>query len=80
MDSQQTMDKKMMWYIVAALVVVALIFWYVSGTQQPTPATGTPTASTNSTAAIAADLNQTSDGSVALSQDGAASAQAVAGF
>lgn len=71
-----------MWYIVGAIVIIALGFWYFYGSKAPTPG-AQPTAvsqSTNTTAAIANDLNATPDVGVGLTADQTASAQAVSGF
>lgn len=71
-----------MWYIVGAVVVIALGFWYFYGSTAPTPG-AQPTAvsqSANTTAAIANDLNATPDVGAGLTADQAVSAQVVSGF
>lgn len=77
------------WYVVIALVVIALGLWYFYGSKASTTSTE-PTAveqtqipaltSGNTTANISADLNQITDTSSALDADAAASAAAVSGF
>lgn len=70
-----------MWYIIGAIVIIALAFWYFSASPAQSPtATTQQSQNTNTAAAISAEFNQTSDGSAALAQDQAASAQAVSGF
>ncbi|MCX6786642.1 MAG: hypothetical protein NTU85_02405 [Candidatus Kaiserbacteria bacterium] len=81
--NDQQMDQGLsskMWYIIGAVVVIALAFWYFSASPVKAPTANTQTPSDNTTAAISADLNQTSDGSAELDQAAAASAQAVQGF
>ncbi|MDP1690274.1 MAG: hypothetical protein Q8L52_03695 [bacterium] len=84
------------WYIVGAVVVIALVVWYFYGRSVPTvsapastattqnPATGTvPTSAVttgNTTTDIANDLNNTPDATAGLNADAAASAQAVQGL
>lgn len=68
-----------MWYIIGAVVIIALAFWYFSASPAQAPTASTQTQS-DTVAAISADLNQTSDGSAELNQAAAASAQTVAGF
>lgn len=76
-----------MWYIVGAIVVIALGFWYFYGSKAPTPGaqptavsqTQTQTAD-NTTAAIANDLNAVPDVGAGLTADQAVSAQTVSGF
>ena len=89
-------SSSMMWYIVGAVVVIALgALWYYS-TQLPatniqSSTVGTETSATEPTqsdalssgnfiANILADLNQTSDDSAELNQAASISAQAVQGF
>ena len=69
-----------MWYIVGAIVVIALGFWYFYGSKAPTPGAQPTAQSANTTAAIANDLNATPDVGAGLTADQAASAQAVSGF
>ncbi len=71
-----------LWYIIGAIVIIALAFWYFSSPATPStsPTATTQTPSDTTTAAISADLNQTSDGSAELTAAQAASAQAVQGF
>lgn len=69
-----------MWYIIGAVIIIALAFWYFSASPAQAPTAGTQTQSDNTVAAISADLNQTSDGSAELDQAAAASAQSVQGF
>jgi len=76
---QTTNSSNTMWYIVGAVVIIALAFWYFSASPAKAPTTSTQ-ASDNTTAAISADLNQTSDGSAELNTAAAASAQAVQSF
>lgn len=75
-----------MWWIVGAVVVLALAGWYFYGGKVPTESVGTSAAeqvtipapsSGDTTADISADLAQTPDTSAALDADAAASAQAV---
>lgn len=74
-----------MWYIVGAIVVIALGFWYFYGNKAPTPG-AQPTAvsqtqtADNTTAAIANDLNAVPDVGAGLTADQAVSAQTVSGF
>jgi hypothetical protein len=76
----QTTNSNTMWYIIGAVVIIALAFWYFSASPAQAPTASTPAASNTTAAAISAELNQTSDGSAALNQDAAVSAQTVAGF
>lgn len=70
-----------MWYVVAAVVIAALAFWYYAGKgNMNTQNLGTQNPSDNSAAAINADFNSTPDGSTALASDQSASAQAVSSF
>lgn len=97
MDSQTTNQDSSMkvWYLIAAVVIIALGFWYFYGTRAPIsgvqPATTeqtqsqtqtqSPSLSTGDTTAdISADLEQTVDNGAALDQDAAASIQEVQGF
>lgn len=75
---QTTQSSNTLWYIVSAVVLIALAFWYFSA-KSPTVVT-TPTASDNTTAAISSDLSQIPDVSADLDAAAAASAQAVSGF
>lgn len=70
---QQGSSNKL-WYIIGAVVIVALAAWYFAG-RQAAPA---PTEST--AAAISSEFDQIPDDSAALDQDQAASAQGVQGF
>lgn len=65
-----------MWYIVGAVIIVALALWYFMGR----PATRTETTNDTSTAALTDEFNQIPDDSAALDQDAAASAEAVQGL
>ena len=77
---QTTNSSNTMWYIIGAVVIIALAFWYFSASPVPSPTASTQTTSDNTATAITAELNQTSDGSAVLNQDAAASAQVVSGF
>ncbi len=70
-----------MWYVIGAVVIVALAFWYFSASPAKAPtASTTQIPSDNTTAAISTALNQTSDGTAELNAAAASSAQAVQGF
>lgn len=64
-----------MWYIIGAIIIAILAFWYFSAKPTPVQAPGTNTA-----AAITSEFNQIADTSAGLDADAAASAQAVSGF
>ncbi len=75
------------WYIIAAVVIVALLgYWYFGSTSSQSPTSAVEQAQLpgltagNTTADISTDLNQTPDPSAALNADAAASAQAVSGL
>ncbi len=80
------------WYIIAAVVIVAMLgYWYFGSTNTPSPTATTQTSAVgqtqlpgltagNTTADISADLSQTPDPSAALNADATASAQAVSGL
>jgi len=70
------------WYIVGALVIVALAFWYFTSPKSPSaPAESTAVqAPANTTATISGEFSQTQDNPTALEQDAAASAAAVQSF
>ncbi len=75
---QTTNSSNTMWYIVGAIVVIALAFWYFSA--KP-PVEVTPqTPNENTAAAISAEFAQIPDVSVELDQAASASDQAVQGF
>ena len=74
------------WYVIGALVIIALALWYVYGKQTPAaelpPSVATqtqdaPLTAGDTTADISADLNQTADTSAALDADAAAASQAI---
>jgi hypothetical protein len=80
------------WYIIATVVIVAILgYWYFGSTNTLSPTATTQTSAGeqaqipgltagNTTASISADLSQTPDTSAALTADAAASAQAVSGL
>lgn len=78
------------WYIVGAIVVIAVLaLWFFSSSRSQAPSApssaiegsqGSPLSSGNTVADISADLNQAADGSALLEQDAAASASAIQGF
>lgn len=76
---QTTNSSNMMWYIVGAIVIIALAFWYFS-VSPASPTTSTQTSGDNTAAAISADFNQISDNTATLDAEAAASAQTVSGF
>ena len=63
------------WYVIAAVVVIALVLWYVY-----MPKSASPTAADTSTTQISAELNQIPDDSSLLNQDASASAADVSSF
>ncbi|MFA6279052.1 MAG: hypothetical protein WCS97_02870 [Candidatus Paceibacterota bacterium] len=75
----QNSSNKML-YVVGIVIIIALAFWYFSSSPVQAPTSNTQATSDNTTAAISAELSQTSDGSAELDQAAAASAQAVQGF
>ena len=78
------------WYVVGAIVVIAVLaLWFFSSTPSQAPGTSSsalqetqesPLSGGNSIADISADLNQAADGSALLDQDAAASASAIQDF
>mgnify|MGYP001611542236 CR=1 FL=1 len=67
-----------MWYIVGAIIIIALAFWYFSA---KSPVEVTPqTPNENTAAAISAEFNQIPDISAELDQAASTSAQAVQAF
>lgn len=67
-----------MWYIVGAIIIIALAFWYFS--EKP-PVEVVPTIPNENTAtAISAEFAQIPDISAELDQEASNSAQAVQGF
>ncbi|MFZ3044228.1 MAG: hypothetical protein WA058_03955 [Minisyncoccia bacterium] len=73
------------WYIIGAIVVIALAVWYFYGRQVPSVGPSaleeaSALSSDNTMAAISAELSATPDDTAALSQDAAASEQSVSGF
>ena len=77
------------WYIIGAIVIIALGLWYFYAKPAPTAAPQTSAVEQaqtpgvtagNTTADISADLAQVPDTSAALTADASASAQAVSGF
>ena len=78
-----------MWYIVGAVVVIAVLaLWYFSSMKSQTEGTPStaetaqtvPLSSGDTTADISSDINQLPDDSAGLNQEQAASIQAVSGF
>lgn len=78
-------------YVIGALIILVIAFWYVypsmsSLTTTPadvvTESSGTPaeTQESNTTTSIEADLGNIKDDSAELDQEAAASAQSVQGF
>lgn len=65
-----------MWYVVVAIVVIALALWYYLGR----PSVSTPSAGDTTAAAITSEFGQIPDDSAALDQDAVVSAEAVQGF
>ncbi|TSC71172.1 MAG: hypothetical protein G01um101449_100 [Parcubacteria group bacterium Gr01-1014_49] len=76
-----------MWYLIIAVVIIALGLWYYYGKQTSSTGTESPAAqqaasdvSGNTTIDISADLDQIPDVSADLDQDAAAADQAVQGL
>ena len=79
------------WYIIGAVVIVALGLWYFYGGRSAAPYSFVessaveqtqlpPLSSGNTVADISADLSQTPDPSTALDKDASVSSQAVSAF
>jgi hypothetical protein len=84
MDEQTTMNQNSssgtVWYIVAAVAVIAALgFWYFASHGPATSPTTAGNPDDNTAAAINAEVNQLPDDSD-LGADQSASAQAVSGF
>ncbi len=79
MDYQTTESSNTMWYIIGAVIIIAIGLWYFYAPQSMTTSTES-TANDTTTAAISADLEQIPDDSAAFNQAAAASAQDVSGF
>lgn len=83
-----------LWYVVGAVVIIALGLWYFYGTKAPAVENQTagtqastieqtqipPLAGGNTTADISANLNQVPDTSAALNADATAAANAISGL
>lgn len=77
---QTTQSSGTIWYVIGAIIIIALAFWYFSASPVSAPTANTQTPSDTTTAAIANDFSQIPDSSAALDADAAAAAQAVQGF